>query len=371
MTRNPRHLAACLLAIPLALVAACGADQPTPTTEQSPAAPVEVKGTVVSTAVSSNEAQIVVPEPVTASWTALGQKGSGLEWVSVAGDGTTKSSDIDLATDPTAGVASVPEKINADAAQSDGRSTLAGLDAIESPAKSPIWVFSPLLDTEEPVDFRELAFDESPASVVKATKKTGELPDLEGREVNFVVTPVAGDQAELSKLQVGYQRAVWEGLAKAAGAKKVIFYDGTGTDAGTGTISAVPIPDPNADFTSDDQGTTRTCTLPSPALFVADQPALIDKSATLKALKKCVGKLDADTKITVEGHTAGSSGTSNDFAKTLSTQRATEVAALLKELDVPAKNIVEVVGHGSSKPLVEPDTDSKNRAVVVTFSTTE
>ena len=65
------------------------------------------------------------------------------------------------------------------------------------------------------------------------------------------------------------------------------------------------------------------------------------------------------------------SATDNDFAKTLSTQRATEVAALLKELDVPAKNIVEVVGYGSSKPLVKPGTDPKNRAVVVTFSTTE
>ena len=371
MTRTPRHLAACLLALPLALVAACGADQPTPTTEQTPTAPVQVKGTVVSTAVSSNEAQVVVPEPVVADWIALGQKGSGLEWVSVAGDGTTKSTDIDLATDPAAGVASAPEKINADAAQSDGRSALAGLEAIDSPDKSPVWVFSPLLDTAEPVDFRELAFDESPGSVVKAAKKSGDLPDLEGREVNFVVTPVAGEQVKLSKLQVGYQRAVWEGLAKAAGAKKVIFYDGTGTSAGTGTISPVPIPDPNADFASADQGKTRTCTLPSPALFVADQPTLIDKKATLRALKKCVGDLDAGTKVTVEGHTAGSSGSSNDFAETLSTQRATEVAALLKELDVPAKNIVKVVGYGSSKPLVEPDTNPKNRAVVVTFSTTE
>jgi outer membrane protein OmpA-like peptidoglycan-associated protein len=371
MTRTPRHLAACLLALPLALVAACGADQPTPTTEQTPAAPVQVKGTVVSTAVSSNEAQVAVPEPVAASWTALGAKGSGLEWVSVAGDGTTKTSDIDLATDPAAGTTSVTDGINADAAQTDGRSVLAGLDAVDSPGTSPVWVFSPLLDTAEPVDFRELAFDESPTSVVKAVKKADALPDLKGREVIFVVTPVAGEQAKLSKLQIGYQRAVWEGVATAAGAKKVTFYDGTGTTPGTGTITAIPVPDPDADFASADQGTTRTCTLPSPALFVADQPALIDKKATLKALKKCLGDISTGTKITVEGHTAGSAGADNDFAKTLSTQRATEVAALLKELDVPAKNIVEVVGYGSSKPLVKPGTDPKNRAVVVTFSTTE
>lgn len=364
-------MAVSLAALPLALVAACGTDQSTPAPAETPAAPVQVKGTVVSTAVSSNEAQVVVPEPVSAAWTSMGQKGSGLEWVSVAGDGTATDAEIDLATDPAAGTAAVTDKINSTAAQADGRSVMAGLDAIDSPAKTPVWVFSPLLDTEEPVDFRELAFDESPTSVVKAVKKADALPDLKGRDVTFVVTPVAGEQAELSKLQIGYQRAVWEGLATAAGAKKVTFYDGTGTSAGTGTISAVPVPDPNADFASNDQGTVRTCTLPAPALFVADQPTLIDKKATLKALKKCVGDVEAATKITVEGHTAGSSGTSNDFAKQLSTQRATEVAALLKELDVPAKNIVKVVGHGSSKPLVDPGTDPKNRAVVVTFSTTD
>jgi outer membrane protein OmpA-like peptidoglycan-associated protein len=370
MTRIPR-LAALLLTLPLALAAACSADQSSPTTEQTPAAPVQVKGTVISTAVSSNEMQVAVPDPVAAAWTNLGQKGSGLEWVSVAGDGKAKTSDVDLTADPAAAAGAVADKINADAAQADGRSALAGLDAVDSPAKSPVWVFSPLLDTKDPLDFRELAFDESPTSAVKAVKKAGDLPDLKGRDVTFVVTPVAGDQAKLSKLQIGYQRAVWEGLATAAGAKKVTFYDGTGTTPATGTITAIPVPDPNADFESADQGKTRTCTLPSPALFVADQPTLIDKKATLKALKKCIGDVNSNTKITVEGHTAGSSGTSNDFAKQLSTQRATEVAALMKELDVPAKNIVEVVGHGSSKPIAEPDTNPKNRAVVVTFSTTE
>ena len=118
MTRTPRHLAACLLAIPWPWSPPAVPTSRRPRPSSPPPRPLQVKGTVVSTAVSSNEAQIVVPEPVTATWTALGQKGSGLEWVSVAGDGTTKSTDIDLATDPTTGVASVPESINADAAQS-------------------------------------------------------------------------------------------------------------------------------------------------------------------------------------------------------------------------------------------------------------
>ena len=52
----------------------------------------------------------------------------------------------------------------------------------------------------------------------------------------------------------------------------------------------------------------------------------------------------------------------------LSTRRATEVAALLRELNVPAENISQVVGYGSTQPLVEPASDPANRAVVVTFT---
>ncbi len=322
---------------------------------------------MVATATSTDEAQITVPDPVATSWTTLGQKGSGVELVSVAGDSTTDTIPVDLASAPDQGAARVTTALNDDAATADGRSALTGLDSVDSPAGTPVWVFSPLLDTTGGLDFNQLAFDTSPTTVVKGLKKKGDLPDLEGRAMIFVVTPTAGGQEALSKLQVGYQRAVWEGVAKAAGAKSVTFYEGTGTGAGNGTITPVAVPDPNDSFDSQTEGKTRTCTLPAPALFVSDQPALIDKSATKSALKKCIGDLDITTKITVEGHTAGVPGDDNTFAKKLSTQRATEVAALLKELDVPAKNIVKVVGYGSSKPLVAPGSNPKNRAVVVTF----
>jgi len=187
--------------------------------------------------------------------------------------------------------------------------------------------------------------------------------------VTFVVTPVAGQQQKLSDLQVGYQHAVWEGIATAAGASNVTFFDGTGTTPGTGTIPPVPIPDPNAKINSEQQGPTRTCTLPSPALFVPDTPNLIDKNATLTALGECVGTLDPTTKITVEGHTAAVAGGDEASATDLSTQRATEVAALLRELGVPAENVAQVVGYGEAEPLVEPASDPANRAVVVTFTT--
>ena len=167
------------LALPLALVAACSgpAQQPTP---EASAAPVKVAGSVVSTATSANEAAIVIPEPVTASWTNLAQKGSGVEWVKVAGDAGTSSTPADLATEPQQAIGRLTEELNANNAQADGRSALAGLNALSSPAASPVWVFSPLLDTTGPLDFTELAFDTSPTTVVKATKKAGRSAEAEG-----------------------------------------------------------------------------------------------------------------------------------------------------------------------------------------------
>jgi outer membrane protein OmpA-like peptidoglycan-associated protein len=264
--------------------------------------------------------------------------------------------------------AAFAERMNAFQAQAPGRDALAGLDAIASPAGSPVWVFSPLLDTRGSLDMNQLAFDQSPPDVVTAVQAAGDLPDLTGREVNFVVTPVAGEQNPLSDVQVGYQHAIWEGVATAAGAANVTFYDGTGTGAGTGTIPVVATPDPTDKISSEGSGPTRTCTLPTPALFLPNEATLIDKEATLTALGECVGTVDPSTKITVEGHTAAVPGGDPQGAIDLSTQRATEVAALLQEVGVAPENITSVVGLGDSAPLVEPASDPGNRAVVVTFT---
>jgi outer membrane protein OmpA-like peptidoglycan-associated protein len=371
MSGKRTRMISCVLALPLALLAACGGGAKSPAPSPTPAlatGTAAVKGSVISTATSSNEMQVAVPGPVATSWTAVGQNGGDVEWIKVTGDGTNSDTNVDFTKQPDQASAALAGAINADAAQTDGRQALAGLDGVKSPAGTPVWVFSPMLDTAGPLNFNQLAFDTSPVTVVKATKQAGKLPDLKGRDVTFVVSPPAGEQKKLSKLQVGYQHAVWEGIARAGGAKRVTFYDGTGTSPGTGSISPIAVPNPNDKFASSTSGKTRTCTLPAPALFVSDQPTLIDKAATRKELKDCIGQINSTTKISVEGHTAGVAGADNTFAKNLSTQRATEVAALLKELGVPAKNVVKVVGYGSAKPLVQPASDPKNRAVVVTFT---
>jgi len=371
----PRRAVAIALSLTALLAPAACSGSSTPSGSNSAtttsSGPVTVAGSVVSTAGSSNETTIVLPAPITGSLTGLGGSGSGVEWVSVSGDGKTTSTEpVGLTGDAGVAIIGLTEKMNGLQSQAPGaRSALAGLAAVTSPAGSPVWGFSPLLDTTGALDFNQLAFHEWPPTVVAATTAAGALPDLKGRDVTFVVTPVAGQQQKLSELQVGYQHAVWEGIATAAGASNVTFFDGTGTTPGTGTIPPVPIPDPTAKINSEQQGPTRTCTLPSPALFVPDTPNLIDKSATLTALGECVGTLDPTTKIAVEGHTAAVAGGDEASATDLSTRRATEVAALLKELGVPAENVTQVVGYGDTKPLVEPSSDPANRAVVVTFTT--
>jgi len=80
------------------VVAACGSsttgDSGSATSSSS--APVTVAGSVVSTAGSSIEAQMVVPNVIASEWSALGS-GNGVEWVAVAGDGTATTARVAVA----------------------------------------------------------------------------------------------------------------------------------------------------------------------------------------------------------------------------------------------------------------------------------
>lgn len=345
----------------LVLVAGCtasSAPSPSPT-----AAPLPVGGSVISTGNSSNQMVSTVPVAVIDQWNALQGAGKGVEWLN-----TPNTTEV-IRTSVSVGAGdsqALVDRINAAAGTGNDRSVLAALNDLQSPAGSPVWVFSPLLDTRAPLDFRELAFDEPPTDVIKAVKKAKALPDLKGRSVNFVLNPVAGDQAKPTDLQNGYLHAVWEGLANAAGAKQIEFFDGTGTTPGQGMGPVIDVPQPDAVNTTT-EGSEVVCTLPTPALFVINTPKLIDRGKTLEGLKKCLAKAPQNYRITVEGRTSGDPANNGKGTVELSKQRATAVAVLLRDLKVPAKSIYKVVGFGRSKPLVQPPSDARNRAVVVRF----
>ena len=352
------------LLTPVVFVALLAGCTPATAPSASPtAAPPPVGGSVISTGDNTNQMVATLPQALGDQWNALQASGKGVEWLS-----TPNSTDITRTQLAVGGDASqgLIDRVNAAAGAGTDRSVLAALNDLDSPAGSPVWVFSPLLDTRAPLDFNELAFDEPPGDVVKEVKKAKALPDLKGREVSFVINPVAGEQVKLSDLQAGYLHAVWEGLAKAAGAKRVEFFDGTGTTAGQGVGPVVQVPQPD-DVSTDATTTEVVCTLPTPALFVINTPNLIDRDKTLQGLKKCLAKAPKTYRVVVEGRTSGDPSDNGKATVELSKQRATVVAVLLKELKVPAKAIYKVVGYGRSKPLVQPPTDSRNRAVVVRF----
>lgn len=345
----------------MALLTGCSPSAAPSASTTTAAAPVG--GSVISTGNSTNQLIATLPQAVADQWNALQASGKGVEWLNTPN--TTGIVRTPVAAGGESSQALI-DGINAAAGEATDRSVLAALNELESPAGSPVWVFSPLLDTRAPLDFNELAFDEPPADVVKAVKKAKMLPDLKGREVSFVINPVAGEQVKPSDLQNGYLHAVWEGLAKAAGAERVEFFDGTGAVAGQGTGPVVHVPQPD-DVSTDTTTTQLVCTLPTPALFVINTPTLIDRGTTLQGLKKCLAKAPASYRVVVEGRTSGDPSDNGSGTVELSRQRATVIAVLLKELKVPAKAIYRVVGYGRSKPLVQPPTDARNRAVVVRF----
>lgn len=362
--RRPRTLS---LLIPLLMAALLAGCSPTTTPSATvPASAPPAGGSVISTGASTNQMVSTLPQAVADQWNALQAAGKGVEWISTPNTTDVTTTDLPVGAADSQGLV---DRINAAAGAGTDRSVLAALGDLKSPAGAPVWVFSPLLDTRDPLDFNELAFDETPSEVVKAVKKAKALPDLKGRVVSFVINPAAGDQAELSDLQTGYLHAVWEGLAKAAGAKRVEFFDGTGTTPGQGTGPAVAVPRPD-DVDTATEGTAVVCTLPNPALFIINTPTLIDRGKTLQGLKKCLAKAPENYRVVVEGHTSGDPSDNGRATVELSKQRATVVAVLLKDLDVPAKAIYSVVGYGRSKPLVQPPTDARNRAVVVRFEVT-
>lgn len=91
------------------------------------------------------------------------------------------------------------------------------------------------------------------------------------------------------------------------------------------------------------------------ALFIADEPTLIDK-ARRWLLGQCAGTIDATTRITVAGH-RGDGRRDAQSAMDISTERATTVAVLLRELKVPVKKIAQLIGDGDTQPIIAPTTD--------------
>ncbi len=180
------------LLTPVVFVALLAGCTPATAPSASPtAAPPPVGGSVISTGDNTNQMVATLPQALTDQWNALQASGKGVEWLSTPNTTDITRTQLAVGGDASQGLI---DRVNAAAGAGTDRSVLAALNDLDSPAGSPVWVFSPLLDTRAPLDFNELAFDEPPGDVVKEVKKAKALPDLKGREISFVINPVAGEQ---------------------------------------------------------------------------------------------------------------------------------------------------------------------------------
>jgi len=347
-----------------------------------------VVGTIVYTAPTANQQSIDLPTPITDLVTQAADASSGFRLVRVDGDGTISSKVIDATPKlPDGEVAKVDARrrdatnglldtlkgaINGDGATVPGESLLGGLQRLTNlDTTKPVILIGSLLDTASPFDFRSLGFDADVPELADQLKAADELPKLGGADIRIVVRGTAGDQEQLRTVQNDYRQAAWTTVLKASGARSVSFSHPAGSTP-TVTVPApvVPIPPPPSTPVVPETTPTRTsCTLLGGTYFQPDKPVLLDRSATVEAIKKCVAAIPPRAKVTVTGFTAGTDPKSS-FALTLSQQRADVVRNLLIDLGI-AKADITTFGRGNSndRPYPKAPDDPRNRCVVITADT--
>ncbi|MFI7068252.1 OmpA family protein [Kribbella sp. NPDC050124] len=349
-------------------------------------------GTIVYTAPTANQGAIRIDGAARTMVEQAGLAHQSVRLVRIEGNGAVGYNTADMTPrldgEPDGEPLKVPERAAEEIARSisklegqlnekssvfAGQALFAGLSKARIDTSRPVFVFSSGLDTTDPVDFRKLAFDVAPAGLIQDLKAAGELPALRGAVITFVVLAESGRQPVLRRPQSVYRETLWGGLLRAAGAPMVRFEypDATPSES---TLAAPVVAVPPPPGTPVPARTTRvpgekTCTLSAATYFASDKAVLLDRQATLRALRPCAATIGSTARVSVEGHTSSmSKRPNNPVALRLSTQRAQVVAGLLVQLGV-ARNRIEVKGYGNARQPYSDPSDPRNRCVVVRFNT--
>ncbi|WP_185447893.1 OmpA family protein [Kribbella qitaiheensis] len=346
-------------------------------------------GTVFYTAQTANEGGVEIGGSLEVMLKVAGLAHQSVKLVRIDGDGAVTSSLVDMTPrldDKADGeplkvrqraddaiertIGRIQATLNGSSSKYAGQTLFNGLSRIQVDTSKPVFIYSSGLDTSNPVDFRKLAFDVSPKMLADDLRSAGELPSMPRAAVTFVITPSSGQQQALRRPQMVYREAVWDTLLRAAGAASVHFEypDGLPSQS-TKVAPVVPVPPPigtPVPVRSSAPG-EKTCTLSAGTYFEADKAVLLNRQATLAALKPCVAKIRPTTRVTVEGHTSSVAKKSNNpVAVALSTQRAQVVAGVLEQLGV-SRNQLTVKGYGNANQPFPDPSDPRNRSVVVRF----
>ena len=374
-----------LLLAALAASAAVWASRRQETTE-----PV-LGGTLVFTAPTANQAAIRIGASARDMLERAGAEHQAVRVVRIDGNGAVSTSTVDMTprvdgkpdgkplkveerakTEIDRLIGKLEGQLNEKSSVIGGEALFAGLSRARIDVSRPVFIFSSGLDTSDPVDFRKLAFDVAPATVVTELRAAGELPAVQGAVITFAVLGETGRQPVLRRPQLVYREILWTTLLRAAGASTV-RYEYPDSEPSTSTVAAPVVPIPPPPSTPVPAKTTRvpgekTCTLSAATYFASDQAVLLDRQATLRALTTCAHTIGSTTRVAVEGHTSSTGNRPNNpVALKLSGQRAQVVAGLLVQLGV-ARNRIDVRGFGNAKQPFPDPSDPRNRCVVVRFT---
>ncbi|WP_051182425.1 OmpA family protein [Nocardia vinacea] len=257
-------------------------------------------------------------------------------------------------------------------AQQPGMNVLALLDRA-SQFPGDIEVVSSGLSTSDPLDFRQLGWDAKPDTVIDSLARQGQLANLSGRHVTFHGLGVsAGSQPTLPPFARMAVETLWTRLCqRAQAASCTVAHDAIATAM---PVASLPVPVVAIPTSVTDGGCPVWSSFSDSVLHFAPGSATLPTNAddALAPIVQAAAGCNIQS-IDVTGHVADIGNGRDDGD--LSGQRARAVADRLVALGIPRNQIGDVVGHGTSEPVIPNFTagafdESKaqqNRRVELTF----
>jgi outer membrane protein OmpA-like peptidoglycan-associated protein len=205
------------------------------------------------------------------------------------------------------------------------------------------------LQTVSPLDFQHNnLLEATPGDVVSFLRHQNLLPDLRGRHVTLVgFGETAAPQHRLDLYQQRNVIAIWQQVAKAAGAACVAVNTQPNTSAALTGVPAVPLVAVPLPPVIRPCGTT-VLNASNHVNFIANRPIFIDPAGARATLQLLAGKIrNGNQTVQLIGSTATWGPVASRF--TLSRQRANAVKQMLVSLGISADRI-QVQGDGSTMP---------------------
>jgi len=215
-----------------------------------------------------------------------------------------------------------------------------------APPPATLILLSSGLSTAGGLDMRQVGWDANPASIAVQLKARGLLPSLAGYHVVFSgLAGTSGRQPALGLPQRTKLTAYWLAICQASGAASCSIDNMTRPDPPSRSTTPVPlVPIPVVWSVHGPGGTTTT--VPDTLLFQFNSATLLPAADSI--LQPIAAQARSQhLRVSITGHASPDGGTAA-YNTTLSRRRAIAVRNRLVDLGLPASQIVNVTGVGTS-----------------------